>query len=158
MSKLTERIIADAIQTIGVHEIGRSNSGPEVNQYLKFVGLSPGNPWCCAYVVYRVYKAAHEIGVDVGFKITGSCQVLYLWAKAKKLVHTVPVAGDVFLQWHSKLDRYAHAGFVRSISPTGKSFVTVEGNSNDDGSRDGYEVCSNTRKIVPGKYVFVTPQ
>jgi hypothetical protein len=59
----------------------------------------------------------------------------------------------VFLQWHSDLGRYSHTGFVRAV--VGQTFTTIEGNSNDEGSREGYEVCSNVRPLTPKKYVFV---
>ena len=32
-----------------------------------------------------------------------------------------------------------HAGFVSAV--TGNRIQTIEGNSNDEGSREGYEVC-----------------
>src|SRR5206468_3145594 len=34
----------------GVHEIGSSNTGPQVDKYLAAAGVSPGNPWCASFV------------------------------------------------------------------------------------------------------------
>jgi hypothetical protein len=38
-----------------------------------------------------------------------------------------------------------HTGFVERID--GLSIHTIEGNTNDTGSREGYEVCRRIRKI-----------
>ena len=38
-----------------------------------------------------------------------------------------------------------HTGFVERID--GTSIHTIEGNTNDTGSREGYEVCRRIRKI-----------
>ena len=39
--------------------------------------------------------------------------------------------------------KYRHTGIIVSAGPT--SMATIEGNTNDDGSADGYEVCARTR-------------
>jgi hypothetical protein len=154
MDPLEERVIADAVATIGVREIGFTNTGPEVNQYLQFVGLAPGDPWCAAYVCFRIYKAAHEVGVDITKWIkSGSAEALYLNAKQKGLLIDTPQPGCVFFEYFPAMNRYAHTGFVRSVS-AGNTFSTVEGNSNTDGAREGYEVCSNARIVMAGKYAF----
>ena len=38
---------------------------------------------------------------------------------------------------------WTHVGFVSDASAS--SFATVEGNTNDDGDREGYEVCARRR-------------
>ena len=35
-----------------VHEIGSSNTGEWVNVFLRAAGLSPGNPWCAAFLSF----------------------------------------------------------------------------------------------------------
>jgi hypothetical protein len=38
---------------------------------------------------------------------------------------------------------WTHTGIV--VSTSAETFKTIEGNTNDDGSREGYEVCARTR-------------
>jgi len=54
--------------------------------------------------------------------------------------------GDVFTIYYASLRRIGHTGFVnRKIN---NSIVeTVEGNSNADGSREGYMVCKRKRSV-----------
>lgn len=156
MSKLTDWTLKAAWETLGVHEAGTSNSGKWVNQYLAFVRLKPGNPWCAAYVAYRVHHAASDLGLRTDWPKTGLVQAIYNWAKKRNLVHRVPREGDVFLVWSASARRYNHTGFVLHVN--GGSFATIEGNSNSTGAREGTMVCSNVRILTPGKYRFVTPQ
>ena len=76
MEPLAAKVVADAAAVLGVHEDGDSNSGVYVDQYLKFVGLPPGNPWCCAFAVFRVHKAAGELGLSSRLPKTGSSSAL----------------------------------------------------------------------------------
>jgi hypothetical protein len=48
-----------------------------------------------------------------------------------------------------------HTGFVERID--GTSIHTIEGNTNDTGSREGYEVCKRIRKMSQIKgYILVS--
>jgi hypothetical protein len=44
---------------IGIREKG-SNSGPAVEQYLRYVNLPKGNPWCAAFVCWVFGQAGIE--------------------------------------------------------------------------------------------------
>ena len=61
-----------------------------------------------------------------------------------------PIAGDVFGLYFTKYKRVAHVGFIDGAD--GDNYITVEGNTNGDGSRDGDGVY---RKIRPKKTIFV---
>src|SRR5262249_36194854 len=45
----------------GVHEIGSTNTGPQVDQYLAAAGVSPGNPWCASFVTWSLEHAGHKM-------------------------------------------------------------------------------------------------
>ena len=45
----------------GVHEIGSTNTGPQVDQYLSAAGVSPGNPWCASFVTWSLEHAGHKM-------------------------------------------------------------------------------------------------
>ncbi|HYE75220.1 MAG TPA: CHAP domain-containing protein, partial [Blastocatellia bacterium] len=40
-----------------------------------------------------------------------------------------------------------HTGIVESVDVAKKTVTSIEGNTNDDGSREGYEVARRTRTI-----------
>lgn len=76
-------------------------------------------------------------------------QSYYTYAKAHGLlVKTVDVRpGDLFLLWFPSLGRYGHIGIVKTFDFRAGKYTTIEGNSNNTGSREGVMVCSNTRTI-----------
>jgi hypothetical protein len=50
--------------------------------------------------------------------------------------------GSFFLVRNTPSD-WTHTGIV--VSASAETFKTIEGNTNDDGNREGYEVCARTR-------------
>jgi hypothetical protein len=50
--------------------------------------------------------------------------------------------GNLFLVRRTTTD-WTHVGIV--VGANGETFQTIEGNTNDEGSRNGYEVCARTR-------------
>ena len=54
-----------------------------------------------------------------------------------------PQEGDIFIMDYGK--GLGHTGFVERIE--GSKIHTIEGNTNDTGSREGYEVCRRVRDI-----------
>ena len=147
---------------VGVEESPRgSNRGPHVDSFLRFVGLNPGQPWCTAFVSFCVHKAAEELGVQINFPKTGWTPSLLAWAKREgRLVTSQEIAsgvqpqeGWVALFYYPALGRVAHSGIVVKRLPLG-AVVTVEGNTSDDGSREGYKVMRRVR-LVRRIYAFV---
>ena len=64
------------------------------------------------------------------------------------------------VQWEADLGRYMHTGIVTAYDPGTCVFKTIEGNTNTDGSREGYEAARQTRDIrdVRGsqpRYTFI---
>jgi len=128
-----------ATSQIGVTEIPKgSNKGPEVEIYLKSVGLGGGYSWCMAFVYYCVVQTK----LSNPLKRTGG--VLAQWNAKPELRQTTPQAGDIFIMDFG--DGKGHTGFVEKVLPGG-IIQTIEGNTNSDGSREGYAVCRRTRKI-----------
>lgn len=152
---LSEKALAIAITQLGIREKGSSNSGKEVDQYLKSVGLNPGNPWCMAFVYWCYNQAAAVTGTPNFLIRTGG--VLHQWneqqAKRKIVLDKVLKnpdiikPGAVFIMDYGK--GTGHTGLVARIH--GGCIETIEGNTNDEGSREGYEVCRRTRKLASVK-------
>lgn len=149
---ISAKALEIANSQLGVREKGASNSGPEVDQYLKSVGLNPGYPWCMAFVYWCYNQAAGTLGVPNFLIRTAS--VLHQWNEqqsTRKIVldkvlknPAIIKPGAVFIMDYGK--GTGHTGLVEKIQ-SGLVY-TIEGNTNDEGSREGFEVCRRTRKLT----------
>jgi len=135
-----------ADKLVGVEEQPKgSNSGPQVNAFLKSVGLPPGEPWCMAFVYYCVSNACHQLNLPCPLIETGGVMDQWERTQARKMPNrdSAVKPGDVFIM------RFAHGtghtGFVELVK--GGLIQTIEGNTNEDGSREGYEVARRSRPI-----------
>lgn len=129
-------------------EVGGENAGPWVRIYAR------GNegvewPWCAGFVSFILRQAYAEGGQKPPLSYTLSCDVL--GQESHKLGKFVPLMkrdnhlkpGDIFLLRGQGENDYMHTGIVTVVGE--ESFGTIEGNTNDDGSREGYKVCRRTR-------------
>jgi hypothetical protein len=120
---------------IGVQEIPKgSNKGEQVEDYLKVVGLPGGYAWCMAFVQW-CFKHS-----ELNFPFV-SAGVLSVWAHTTAFHYTDPQPGDVFVMEFGH--GTGHTGFVESIE--GDNIHTIEGNTDTDGSREGFEVAKRIR-------------
>lgn len=134
-----------ATTQIDIREEG-NNGGPEVRRYLKTVGLTEGYPWCMAFVYWCVQMAANKLKVSQPLVKTAG--VLDQWNRTtcRKIPAraAAPVQpGDIFIM--DLGGGTGHTGFVEKIE--GSIVYTIEGNTNDEGSREGYEVARRQRTI-----------
>ncbi len=163
-------ISAVAQQHLAQHpmEIGGQNEGPWVRLYCD------GNDgrdwaWCAGFVSFIMHQAHFYLGSKAAIKGSVSCDSLAAQAKnAASFVSgrsiargTVPwnSLGEscIFLKRRTSTD-WTHAGFALSASgrPDALTFHTIEGNTNDEGTREGYEACQRTRGLGSRNYDFVT--
>lgn len=145
MITLASESLAIAITQNGVEEVPRgSNAGPDVKAYLKAVGLGEGYAWCMAFVYWCVNKAAFEIGTLNPLIRTGGVMKQWNEVELRKVPKTAFAAikpGDIFIMDFGGGN--GHTGFVEKVE--GSIIHTIEGNTNDDGSREGYEVARRQR-------------
>ncbi|MDM0107956.1 peptidoglycan-binding protein [Variovorax sp. J22R24] len=159
-SPLAEAAIAFALTQVGVMEdpLG-SNRGPEVDRYLKAVGLNPAAgsfAWCVAFTHFCYQAAAEQLGrANPHIRTAG---VLDHWNKAGSSANAVRVTkakaiADPGLVQPGSLfiidlgQGLGHSGMVIEVADG--RLVTVEGNTNDNGSRNGIGVFKrNARKIA----------
>lgn len=128
----------------GVQEIPKnSNAGPAVESYLKSVGLGKGYAWCMAFVYWSVKEAAKQL--QTNSPLIKTAGVLRQWNEItpKMKVTNSPKSGDIFIMDYGK--GQGHTGFVVEVRADG-TLKTIEGNTNDEGSREGYEVAYRIRK------------
>jgi surface antigen len=139
---LQEKALEIAVSQIGQEEKPRgSNWGEPVKSYLAVVGITFPASWCMAFMYWCFYQAAKELGRTIPLVKTGG--VLNAWQKAPASAKvTDPQPGDIFIQDHGH--GLGHTGIVVKVNKDG-TIDTIEGNTNDTGSREGYEVCRRTR-------------
>ena len=133
-------LVQAAFSQLGVQEEPRgSNWGYSVQQYLLSVGITFPAAWCMAFVFWCARKAAASQGVSNPLLKTGS--VMIQWRNRPALRVKEPQPGDIFIMDYGK--GLGHAGIVEKVDAT--YIYTIEGNGNDEGSREGFEVCRRRR-------------
>lgn len=123
-----------------------SNRSPKIDIWNQAVGVPLGSPWCMSFVYAMVSQAANELGVPNTLYRTGSCTEQYHQCIADGIVMASPQAGDVFLVKGKKPGVFVHTGFVAKVNTDG-TVQTVEGNTNDSGSPEGYGVFRRSRRV-----------
>ncbi|WLQ13318.1 peptidoglycan-binding protein [Hahella aquimaris] len=126
-------------------EVGGQNRGPWVRLYMN--GKEGYNwPWCAGFVTFILRQACDTLRISMPIKGSFSCDSLAAQAQAKGLFvseakRSFSNLSDVaiFLNRRTSTD-WIHTGFVTRFSDG--TFDTIEGNTNDEGSREGYEVCA----------------
>lgn len=138
---LQQKALEIAISQIGKEEVPRgSNWGEPVKSYLASVGINFPASWCMAFMYWCFQQAAKSLGIVIPLLKTGG--VLNAWEHAPAMFKvTDPQPGDIFIQDHGH--GLGHTGIVERIE--GDTVHTIEGNTNDTGSREGYEVCRRVR-------------
>ncbi len=156
-----ECIYRAAKSQLGVLEkpIG-SNGGKEVESYLAGVGLPKGYAWCAAFTTW-CYKQCPPL--PKYFPVSA-------WAPAYALPNKIiysrgtnvkrngifrePQRSDLYFVYDVYARRIGHIGLIEDWNPAtyGKDYiVTIEGNTNDNGSYEGIGVY---RKIRSKRMVY----
>lgn len=126
-----QKLLAIAAKEVGVKE-DQENSSARVDQYNAYVGFK-SVPWCASFVSWCHAKA-------------GYAQPRTAWSPSlfprNRLVRD-PLAGMVMGIYFPSLKRIAHCGFVAKVR--GDWLETIEGNSSNNGSREGTGVFRRLR-------------
>ena len=138
-------------------EVGGPNRGPWVRLY---TGGHEGEQWawCAGFVSFVLKQAADLMGTPMPLAGSIGCDQLASQAKAKNLFLAEQQRrerlspGSLFLVRKSPTD-WTHTGIVAEVHP--EFFRTIEGNTNDDGVREGYEVCTLTRSYTSKDFVLL---
>ena len=158
---LGELVVAYAAQHLKQHprEIGGQNRGPWVRLYMR------GNEgtewaWCAGFVCFCLKQACDSLGQKMPLVASFSCDSLAASAKQVGRFLKQPAAaararigpGSIFLNRRTATD-WTHTGIV--VRAEADVFQTIEGNTNDDGSREGYEVCAQTRAYKAKDFILL---
>lgn len=138
--KLINDFIKIAEGELGKTEIPLgSNWGTHVRKYLASVGINFPASWCMAYVCWCLDEAYKLNGLENPFVKSGG--VLRFWQFNKDYRVKDPEPGDIFIMDFGR--GLGHTGIVLRVDPT--FIYTIEGNTNDSGSREGIEVARRQR-------------
>ena len=145
---LAEQAIYRAKQSIGVRETS-PNWSVWIKIYLAFCNIFAPAAWCAAFVAYKVHQAAGDVGVKSVWPRQAYVQSVVNWAKRQPMgsIREAPLPNSVFVRYYADLKRYAHMGFIEKVrTNNGRTeILTIEGNSNTDGGREGHSVASTWR-------------
>ncbi len=140
-------------------EVGGDNCGPWVRLYMDGHDGEEWK-WCAGFACFCLNQAAQGLGVALPITPSFSCDSLAASAAQNNLRHACEeqglaaaiTPGSFFLVRRSPGD-WMHTGLV--ISAADKTISTIEGNTNDDGSSNGYEVTSRTRSFDGKDFIFI---
>lgn len=127
---IQERALIFASAQVGKREEGK-NAGPFVTRLLAAVGLGAGFPWCASFVSFCLKAVGFNGGPAKG---RAKVRNWAGWAKTLGIHTPDPQRGDLFYWLNDNLT--GHIGFVTEVHPNG-TFMTISGNTNDAGSREG---------------------
>lgn len=147
MEPLETELINQAGTQIGVREATGHNDGQAVETYLASVGLGKGYSWCMAFVYWCAKQAAAKLGVTNPLKETGG--VLDEWQSGRGTHLTEPIPGSIMIMDFGGGE--GHTGIVTGVFIDQGIIHTIEGNTNNDGSREGIGVFRKTREIADPK-------
>jgi hypothetical protein len=128
-----------AAKQVGVTEKTGHNDGVMVEQYLAYVRLKKGEPWCAAFISWVFGQA--------GYDKPRSGWSPDLLPSARRIPSPIP--GAVLGIYFPQLKRIAHVGLV--ISSRHDWVESIEGNTNVNGSREGDGVY---RKLRHKRFIY----
>jgi len=129
---------------IGIREHGGFNRGERVEKYQKAAKLNPGAAWCAAFPTW--------VFIECGVKAVVSgyspnwFQKNIVYKRDDNINRNYKQQfGDVFGLYFESKKRIAHVGFIDGKQ--GDYYITVEGNTNEAGSREGDGVYRKRRHV-----------
>ena len=143
---------AEALATVAESQIGtqedaaHSNRGSAILKYQQATSLGgQGWPWCAAFDDWCYETASAQVSAPYPRPQTASAFGEIDWAQSvgAKVFGPgggTPRRGDIVVY------TFSHTGIVTGYTG-GESFSAVEGNTNDQGGSDGYEVARRTRNF-----------
>jgi len=147
---LGELTVAYSGQHLQQHpvELGGDNRGPWVRLYCDGQD-GVDYKWCAGFATFLVMQAAETLGEQSPLRRTLGCNDLAEDAREKgRLVRPgtsgfARVGPGSFFLLADGTGNFFHCGLVKVLAA--EAFDTIEGNTNHDGSSNGYEAISRTR-------------
>lgn len=152
MKNLAAEIVKIATAEIGVEEVNGTNCGERVDEYKAATWLNPkkGWAWCAAFVCWVIREALKACGVKETktFKRprTAGAWDFENWSREQDETTWTkkPHRGDI-LPGDIVIFTFSHIGIAISKPDKNGNILTVEGNTDRQGSREGGGVYKKTR-------------
>jgi hypothetical protein len=150
---LTKNIIASTLvdycnQTIGVHETS-FNDGPLIQEFQKTVdGVASKEPWCMGWVQTMVHRTCQDFAIVNPLFPSEHCLTVWFRTDARYKKKEPSYGYVAIFSTGGAIN--GHTG-VCITGLNGTFFGTIEGNTNEGGSREGNAVVQKVRTF-PGKY------
>lgn len=149
MSAFRNALLVAARASLGVHEEGGRNRGPRIDEWNRAIPVALGSPWCASWVYAMHDIAAKACGLPNPCPRTAGA--LKLWHLADpKHRRPLPAPGDVFVLDTGDPGGFGHVGIIELTTPDNETIVSLEGNTNGAGSREGDRVAKHTWKPRSG--------
>ena len=145
---IRDKAMEIALGEVGVREQGGNNRGPQVEMYLAAVDLPPGQPWCCAGVVWCYREATIRAGGGLMMPLPRTGKCVRLWRRTPGVWKSnVPSIGAIYIHLDDPDDPNSsgHCGIVTGL--TERALSGVEFNTNAVGSHNGDRVRINLRRL-----------
>lgn len=156
-SNVALEALAIALQEEGVREdTGRRNRGERVDEYVRSVGLNPAGEyaWCTCFIYWCFAQAARR--ANAANPAPRTAGVHEMWRQARAGAGRIMTRAEALAN-PERIPRgacffidtgggYGHAGFV--IGMENGRLDTIEGNTNDGGSREGIGVFRRNARSV----------
>ena len=174
-SNLLAQLAEVACEYLGVHEEPHgSNKGPKLREFFTADDYQPpgpdeGYPWCASFVCRCVQRfmalPAGKPFRNIIYPRTARAFGLLTWGANNGCLVAHPTPGSVYYRRDFRpqpgdivVFEFSHCGIVAAQAAKGRNFTAVEGNTNDDGSREGYEVAARPRTWSDARaFIRLTP-
>jgi hypothetical protein len=150
----------DRFRDVPTMETLGTNRGERIDQYARDLGLPLGGPWCARFVLWAFVQAGWK-RPPLFTNPDSSCNWLVEVPAGKYGVKDVGrllkepkrgcIAGWCKALWTPKGPWQGHVFFVAEVIKLGGRPVavrTIEGNSNESGSREGNRIVMKTRPLT----------
>jgi hypothetical protein len=151
-SSLGAAIVRVAREAVGVSEVTK-NQAPEIAKYWSATDYSTGmqnrEPWCAAFVCWCIREGARDFGLAAPWPLPKTARAFGFddeWAVRNTIRVTKTPAATALKPGDVVVFRFSHVGiYVGPVNST--SILTIEGNTNGEGSREGDGVYQKIRPI-----------
>jgi hypothetical protein len=160
---LSQMVVAHAKRHLksAAREVGGENCGPWVRLYMNGHEGSEW-PWCAGFVSFVVRQACESLAEAMPIPATYSCDTLAREAQSAERFVTerrgrstggkAIQPGFLFLV-RAKENDWVHTGIVLSVGHD--YFETIEGNTNEQGYREGFAVCRRIRNYAKKDFIVI---
>ncbi len=130
-----------------------SNQGPQLQKFFNADDLAgDGYPWCASAVSFWVQTWVKEHASGLHAPRLAAVSQFRDWADTNRLhVCATPSPGAIVVF------NFSHIGVVEKVSPNDPTITTIEGNTNDDGGREGFAVYRKSRPLSQCKFFITLP-